>query len=91
VSKKRWGEARKPIFLGRTEFNATTQTYSFSDGSGHVPAELKQAVEALAAEFEGYPAGSGQGIAILGLIWDWKDRLRAVQLQSARDAKQEGR
>lgn len=58
-------------FLGRTYYDEKTAMYSFADGSGKVPAEMKcDLAAALDSEFS--------GVSYLGTLFTWKDRLDEV-------------
>ncbi len=58
-------------FLGRT-FDPSTMTYVFADGSGRVPEEMRH--DMLNA-LELRNSMGGNGLAVLGTLFDWKDRL----------------
>lgn len=63
-------------FLGRT-LNVNTMTYSFQDGSSHVPVEMRQElVEAMEQRVQ-FTDGtwSGNGLFVLGTLFSWKRRI----------------
>lgn len=61
-----------PAFLGRTAFNANNMTYTFKDGSGAVPVEMRN--EVLAACDTKNTMGANAAY-VLGTLFSWKDRL----------------
>ena len=65
---------KTPLFLGRTEFDEKTMTYSFSDGSGKVPEEMRQDLELAAMQ---RTSAGGNGLSVLTCLFAWKDRLSA--------------
>lgn len=59
-------------FLGRL-LDPRTMTYSYPDGAGGIlPSEMRLDVMEAAEQYT--PAG-GNGIFVLGKIWEWKKRL----------------
>ena len=63
----------KPRFLGRPIFDANTSTYVYADGSGRVPVEMKKDLE---LAFEQRTHLGCNGVAYLGTLFWWKDRLK---------------
>lgn len=64
-------------FLGRT-LDEKTMTYSYADGSGgKLPEEMRQDVTQAASQYVKFKDGTygGNGIFVLGKIWEWKKRL----------------
>ena len=64
-------------FLGREHFDSNTRMWTFSDGSGAVPEEMRQdmldATEMRVKMKDG--EWSGNGVFVLGTLFAWKDRL----------------
>ena len=64
-------------FLGREHFDSNTRMWTFSDGSGAVPEEMRQdmlgATEMRVRMNNG--EWSGNGAFVLGTLFAWKDRL----------------
>lgn len=58
-------------FLGRT-FDPKTHTYSFEDGTGTVPEEMRQD---LFEAIEQRNAICANGLAVLATLFAWKQRL----------------
>jgi hypothetical protein len=58
-------------FLGRTNFDVNTNTYTFSDGSGAIPEEMKFDLE---LEFEDRNEMGCNGVSVLFCLFSWKDR-----------------
>lgn len=65
-------------FLGRTVYDPMTRTYSFKDGTGVVPEEMRQ--EVLAA-CEDKNVMGGNGVPVLGTLFAWKDRLAKGRIE----------
>jgi len=64
-------------FLGRT-LDEKTMTYSYDDGSGgKLPEEMRQEVIDASTQRVKLKDGTcgGNGIFVLGKIWEWKERL----------------
>ena len=59
-------------FLGRSYFNTNTNTYTFYDGSGSVPEEMKFDLE---LSFEDRNVMGCSGLSWLSTLFAWKDRL----------------
>ena len=64
-------------FLGREHFDPNTRMWTFIDGSGAVPEEMRQdmldATEMRVRMKDG--EWSGNGAFVLGTLFAWKDRL----------------
>lgn len=64
-------------FLNRTEYSANNDTYSFKDGSGTVPGEMKHDMHISVSQRVEMPDGrlSGNGLFVLNTLFSWKERL----------------
>lgn len=67
----------RSAFLGREHFDPNTRMWTFSDGSGAVPEEMRHdmidATEMRVRMKNG--EWSGNGAFVLGTLFAWKDRL----------------
>ena len=59
-------------FLGREHFDERTMMYSFKDGSGAVPEEMRQD---LFDAIEDKDAVGHNGLSVLAVLFAWKQRL----------------
>lgn len=71
-----WGGMMNEKFLNRI-FDPRTQTYSLEDGSFTVPIEMKYDMEMALYQYIQFKDGTygGNGIFVLGTLWEWKKRL----------------
>ena len=66
-------------FLGRQYFDDRTMTYTFSDGHGALPVEMRIATEHAANAPSDYGLSIGNGVFVLGEISAWKKRMESQQ------------
>ena len=59
-------------FLARTVFDSNTRTWKFRNGSGAVPDEMHQDLMNACEDINEF---GGNGLPVLGTLFDWKRRL----------------